>query len=110
MGHQIVKQPEGRLAIFSDGVDGGCWLRWDMNAAQCAEWFADRAARSARESAARQVGLVLADSPLAYGRDAHTFAELNAYSQANGHEVLNGPVDAVLLAELQRPLDDADDG
>jgi hypothetical protein len=54
------------------------------------------------------VDLVLADSPHAYGRQAHTFAELNAYSSANGHEVLDGPVDAELLAELQRLLDDAD--
>jgi hypothetical protein len=98
MGYQIVKQPDGRLAIFSDGMD--CWLRWDMNAAECAEWFAKRAADSARISAAHQIDLVLADSPFAYGCDAYTFAELNATSKASGHEVLDGPVDEKTYARL----------
>lgn len=100
MGHQIVKQPDGKLAIFSDGVDYGCWLRWDMTPDEVVEWFAERAAESQRSSARRQVDLVLADSSYAYGRYGETFAYLNATSKATGHHVLDGPVDEERLAEM----------
>jgi hypothetical protein len=101
VGHQITKQPDGRLAIFSDGVDGGCWLRWDMTPDEVVEYYAERAAESARESARRTVECVVNDEPRkAYYQFAETFAVLNATSKYNGHEVLDGPVDEQKLRDL----------
>lgn len=104
MGHQIVKQPNGLLAIFSDGVNA--WLRWDMTPHDVTEYYAERAAQSARESAARTVHKVMTDRPReAYYQFTQTFAELNAVAKASGSEVLDGPVDEDVLrryAELDR--------
>jgi hypothetical protein len=37
---------------------------------------------------------------MAYGRDAYTFAQLNATSKANKHDVLDGPVDEKMYNEI----------
>jgi len=101
VGHQIVKQPNGKLAIFSDGVDGGCWLRWDMTVEEVGEYYAQRAADSTRESALRTAGLVVSDQARkAYYQFTESFAVLNATSKYNGHDVLDGPVDEETMVEL----------
>lgn len=106
-GRQVIRQPDGKLAVFSEGVDR--WLRWDMTADEAIEWFAAQAAAEARKSAQHTVHAVLAGHPEeVYCDFAVTFAEANAHSQHSGGEVLEGPVDADLLAELERPLLDAD--
>jgi hypothetical protein len=101
VGHQISKQPDGKLAIFSDGVDGGCWLRWDMTPDEVVEYYAERAAQNARESVWRTVNHIVNDEPRkAYYQFYEPFAVLNATSKYNGHDVLDGPVDRKTLDDL----------
>lgn len=100
MGVQVIKQPDGQLALFSDETSR--WLRWNMSGGGVVEWFAAQAAAGARQSYQAVVERVLAGEPQ-HGY-AETFAEANAYSQHSGGEVLAGPVDPALLAELERPL------
>lgn len=100
MGHQIVKQPDGRLAIFSDGVND--WLRWDMTPHEVVEYYAERAAQSARESASRTVHYVMTDNPRkAYYQFTRTFAELNAVAKHGGStDGPEGPVDEKTMLDL----------
>jgi hypothetical protein len=103
----VIKQPDGKLAIFSSYSDS--WACWDGSPEEVVDWFAERAAADARKSAQTVVNAVLADTPqTVYYQFALTFAEANAHSKSGGGEVLEGPVDPVLLAELERPLDAAD--
>lgn len=99
MGHQIVKQPDGRLAIFSDGVDA--WIVWDATPDEIVEYYAERAAESARDSARRTVDNVINDDPRkSYCQFTATFAELNAVHKATGQtEGPDGPVDEATLRE-----------
>lgn len=104
MGHQIVKQPNGKLAIYSDGVSG--WLRSNMTVDDVAEYYAERAAKDARDSARKTAELVINDKARkAYYQFTETFAACNAHAKASGHEVLPGPVDEKLYAELMNPDD-----
>jgi hypothetical protein len=109
MGYQIIRQPDGRLALFSSHADS--WAAWDMTPEEVREWFAARPPCSPAE-VDRKLELVLAgQADEAYGRTwAMTFAEAQAHSWHHGGEVLNGPVAEELLVELERPLDgDLDD-
>lgn len=105
MGHQIIKQPDGRLAIYSDGVDNGCWLRWDMSEEDVVEYYAERAAKSARESARRTVRHVVQDEPRkAYYQFTMTFAEANAHNKVwHGDQGPEGPVDEKTYWEETHP-------
>ena len=107
MGTQIIRQPDGRLAIMD--WDTG-WAAWDGTPEEVVEWYAARAAEESRDTIRRRIAAVLAGDPeRVYGRQwTLTFAEAQAHSQHVGGEVLDGPLDADLLAELERPLEDAD--
>lgn len=96
MTHQIIKQPDGKLAIFSHGVDS--WIRGDMTAEDVGEYYASRAADNARASALETARAALAGEPGA-GLGMYTFAELNAIARKHGHEPLPGPVDEKMLRE-----------
>jgi inosine/xanthosine triphosphate pyrophosphatase family protein len=103
MAYQVIKQPDGKLAVFSSYSD--TWVCWDGTPDEVVEYFAEKAANDARKSARETVEHVMADQPReAYYQFAMTFAEANARSRHYGGEVLEGPVDAELLAEMQRPL------
>lgn len=111
MGHQIIKQPDGRLAIYSSVVDA--WICWDMSEADVENYYAERAANDARESARRTVNHVMAGNPSeVYCQFAMTFAEANAHSKAGqgGDQGPEGPVDAELYRELLHPDGMEDDG
>jgi hypothetical protein len=85
MGHQIIRQPDGKLAIFSTGVD--VWIVMDSTADEIADYYARKAAESARESAARTVQAVLAGRPReVYAQFAMTFEEANAESREHDGE------------------------
>lgn len=56
----------------------------------------------------RTLDLVDENPREAYFQFATTFAEANAQSKASGGEVLDGPVDEKLLAELTAPWDAAE--
>lgn len=47
MGHQIIKQPNGKYAVWSSVVDQ--LIGWDQTKDQIIEYYADRAAKMARE-------------------------------------------------------------
>jgi len=110
MGYQIIVQEDGRLAVF-DGVTDK-WAVWDATDEEAAGWLAEQAAAEARVRALHDIAAVRAgDAARVYGRrGVMTFAEANAQSQFSGGQVLRGPVAVELLAELERPLEDADAG
>ena len=110
MGYQIIRQPDGRLALFSSYSDS--WAEWDLTADEVREWFAQRPPCSP-EDVDRKLGPVLeGKAQEAYGRTwVMTFAEAQAHSWHHGGEVLPGPVgpDPDLLVRLEmRDLDEAD--
>jgi hypothetical protein len=107
MGHQVIMQPNGKLAIFSDGVDG--WLVSDASAEEIVEYYAERAAETARQSARETVAAVLTGHERrVYHQFTMTFAEANAHARFAGSETLEGPVDEELLAELIAEREAAD--
>jgi len=108
MGFQVIKQPDGRLAVFSSYSD--CWAVWDGSREEVAGWFAEQenATGLTRDAVLRKIDLVLSgDAVKAYGRPwTMDFAAANAKSKYHGGEVLEGPLDEGLLAFLEEPLDD----
>jgi hypothetical protein len=58
MGHRIIRQPDGLLCVFSTGTD--TIIVRDATADELADWYAERAAKSARESALDTCEQVLA--------------------------------------------------
>jgi hypothetical protein len=91
MGHQVIRQPDGKLAVFSSF--SGEWIRWDNSPEELVEWYAERAAEDARRSARQTVDAVLAGNPReVYCQFTMTFEEANAESGENGGMVLPGAV------------------
>lgn len=69
MGQQIVKQPDGRLAVFSSVVDA--FVIVDATPEEILEWRAEEASAKERERTRRELDAVLADDPR---RVYHQFA------------------------------------
>jgi hypothetical protein len=85
MGHQIIKQPDGKLAVFSSGTD--TWILSDATAADLEDYYAERAAEDARRSARETLEHVLAgESRRVYRQFAMTFDEANQSSRESGGE------------------------
>ena len=61
MGEQIIKQPDGRLAVFSSIVDA--FIIIDATPEEILDWRAEGAAAKAREQTQRELDAVLADDP-----------------------------------------------
>ena len=61
MGQQIIKQPDGRLAVFSSVVDA--FIILDASPEEILDWRAEEAAKEARRATQRQLDHVLADEP-----------------------------------------------
>lgn len=89
MGYQVIRQPDGKLAVFSSIVD--CWAVYDGSPEEIVEWFAEKAAEDARRDAQRVIDAVMAGEPRkAYYQFTMTFDEANAKSGEHGGEVLPG--------------------
>ena len=86
MGHQVIRQPDGKLAVFSSGT--GRWIRWDCEPEELVEWYAQRAAEDARRSARNTVDAVLAGTEIYDPRFVLTFEEANKESGESGGVVL----------------------
>jgi hypothetical protein len=87
MGYQVIRQPDGLLAVFSSYVD--CWAVYDASPEEVVDWFAERAAADARRDAQRVVDAVQGGEPRkVYYQFAMTFEEANAMSGEHGGEVL----------------------
>jgi hypothetical protein len=87
MGYQVIRQPDGLLAVFSSYVD--CWAVYDATPDEVVDWFAEWAAKDARREARRVVDAVLAGEPReVYYQFAMTYEEANAMSGEHGGVVL----------------------
>jgi hypothetical protein len=58
MGHQIIRQPDGLLAVFSSVVDD--WVITDATADELVDWYAEEAAVKGRERTRKITDAVLA--------------------------------------------------
>ena len=89
MGHQIIRQPDGKLAVFSSVVDS--WVLMDATAEDLGDYYAEKAAADARRDVARIAEHVLAGEPRqVYCQFAMTFDEANQDSREHGGEWWDG--------------------
>lgn len=85
MGQQIIKQPDGRYAVFSSITD--TITVWDATADEIVEMYAERAAEDARRHVRRQLEHVAADRPReAYHQFAMTWHEALEMDRENEGE------------------------
>lgn len=85
MGHQIIRQPDGHLAVFSSFTD--TWILMDARPEDLADYYAEQAAAEARERVAKTLEAVLAGEPRkVYYQFAMTFDEANEDSREHGGE------------------------
>ncbi|GAX57355.1 hypothetical protein [Streptomyces olivochromogenes] len=92
MGQQIIKQPDGLLAVFSSITD--TFILMDATPDEIVEWRAEQAAHSERERTRRELGHVLADDPrAAYFQFARTWEEVCEMNREHGGDLIpqNGP-------------------
>lgn len=74
MGQQIIKQPDGRLAVWSTVVDD--WVIFNATPEELLDYYAEEAAQEARRQTQRALDAVLADDPKqVYYQWAMTFEE-----------------------------------
>lgn len=85
MSEQIIRQPDGRLAVFSTNTD--TLIIWDATEDELVEWRATRAAERAREETREQIRTVGAgDEMRIYGRRALKWHEAVTADHAHGGE------------------------
>jgi hypothetical protein len=74
MGHQIIKTPDGTLAVFSSVVDD--WIITNATPEDLLDYYANKAAEEARAATQRILVDVLRDNPRGvYYQFAMTFEE-----------------------------------
>lgn len=74
MGNQIIRQPDGKYAIFSTFTDTIAY--WDATEDEIVEHFADQAAESARTEVREMLIHISAGNPeLVYARRVMTWEE-----------------------------------
>jgi hypothetical protein len=98
MGKQIIRQPNGRYAIFSTGTD--TIHMWDATADEVVEHFVERAVEDARREWRRIVECVAAGEPRrVYYQFTMTWEEALELDREHGGEVwravMNGEMDPV---------------
>jgi hypothetical protein len=80
MGHQIIQQPDGKLAVFSSVVDAFVVL--DATPEELVDWYAQEAAQEARERTQRTLDKLHSQGPQGvYGRRALTWEEASRMNQ-----------------------------
>jgi hypothetical protein len=83
VGHQIIKCPDGTLAIFSSGTE--TWILTNATPEKLLDYYAERAASEAREKTQRVLDAVLADDPCeSYDQFTLTFEEADSLSAEHG--------------------------
>ena|SRR5215472_14933325 len=79
MGHQIIKQPDGKLAVFSSFTD--TWILFDASPEELLDYYAERAAAEARKQTQVTLDLVLSGQQTrAYYQFTMSFDEANRES------------------------------
>lgn len=92
MGQQIIKQPDGRLAVFSSVTD--TFIVVDATPEEIVEWRAEEAAEAARERTRTELGHVLADqSRAAYFQFTLTWDEAAESDREHGGDLTIDPTD-----------------
>jgi hypothetical protein len=82
VGQQIIKQPDGKLAVFSSIVDA--FVVVDATPKEILDWRAEQAAEDARRATQRELDAVLADDPRrVYFQFARTWEEASAMDREN---------------------------
>lgn len=85
MGQQIIKQPDGKLAVFSSVVDA--FIVVDATPEEILDWRAEQAAEDARRATQRELDAVLADDPRrVYFQFARTWEEASEMDRQNAPE------------------------
>lgn len=86
MGNQIIKQPDGKFAIFSSESD--TIVEWDATEQEVMDYFAELAAEWSRRTTERLLGHVKAGHPQeAYYQFAVTWDEALETDRDHGGEV-----------------------
>lgn len=96
MADQIIKQPDGLLAVFSNFSDS--WRAWDATPEELIQFYVDEAVAETRERIMRLLALIEENPRRAYYQFTMTFAEANEKSVAH-----DGP-------DLSEKLGNAADG
>lgn len=81
MGHQIIKQPDGRYAVFSSFTDQ--WVMWDATAEDLERYYAEKASNEARERTRDLIGRIERNPRRAYYQFTMTFEQANRVSVEN---------------------------
>jgi hypothetical protein len=90
MGQQIIKQPDGKLAVFSSIVDA--FVVVDATPEEILDWRAEEAAKEARRQTQRELDAVLADDPRrVYFQFVRSWEEASEMDRKNA-EPEEGPV------------------
>jgi hypothetical protein len=85
MGWQVIKQPDGRLGIFSSVVDD--WIYVDCTPEEAVQVFVDQAAEDTRRAVQRIVDFVVAGEPTkAYYQFAMSYKEACELARERGDE------------------------
>jgi adenylate kinase len=85
VGQQIIKQPDGRLAVFSTVVDA--FIVVDATPEEILDWRAEEAAKEARRTTQRQLDHVLAGEPdRSYFQFTMTWEEASRMHRENSNE------------------------
>ena len=92
MGHQIIRQPNGLYAVFSSFTD--TWILNDATRDDLIGYYAEKAAKDARESTVRLLDDIDEDPCKAYYQFTMSFEEANAASVEHGGEDLSGKLAA----------------
>lgn len=90
MGQQIIKQPDGRLAVFSSITD--TFIIVDATPEEIVEWRAEQAAAKERERTQRELDAVLANDPRrVYFQFTRTWEEAAQTNREHGGEEVGQP-------------------
>lgn len=86
MGQQVIKQPDGRLAVFSSITD--TFIVVDATPEEIIEWRAEDAAERARERTRIELDKVLSgDARAAYFQFALTWEEASEMNRDHGGDL-----------------------
>lgn len=82
MGHQIIKQPDGKFAIFSSMVDS--WILFDATPQQIVDYYCAKAYAATRDSTTKLLELIQEEPHKAYYQFAMTFEEADQIAAVYG--------------------------
>lgn len=87
MGQQIIRQPDGRLAVFSSYTD--TFIVADATPEELIEWRAEQAAEEAREEARLQIERVLSGESRPYCQFTLTWEQAVEKDREHGGTLLD---------------------